>query len=320
MLTTYRSGYCSPEDIEIRDVPSPVVGADEILVRVHASSVNRTDVGVLRGQPFIFRYFAGFPTPHHRATGTDFAGVVEFAGPRVTQFKPGDRVYGFDDTGLGTHAQYVTLTRRTAVLRIPEGLGFSDAVGMTEGAFYAINFVNRVDAGPGSRVLVIGGTGAIGSASIQILSARGARVDAVAPIEHEALVKSLGATTVFDSANSDFLVPGEPYDMVFDSVGKSRFADCRPLLTDDGAYLSSELGPKGENLFLPALTRARGGPKVDFPIPRNLRDALLSVRKLAEEGKFRAVIDRTYPLEQVREAFEYVESGQKIGTVVLDLG
>ena len=319
MLTTYRPGYCSPDDIEIREVPSPVVGADEILVRVHASSVNRTDLGVLRGKPFVFRYFAGFPTPRHHATGTDFAGVVELTGPRVTEFRPGDRVYGFDDTGLGTHAQYVTLTRRTAVLRIPEGFDFSEAVGMTEGAFYAVNFVNRVDVGNGSRVLVIGGTGAIGSASIQILTARGAHVDAVAPIAHAELVRSLGAHTVFDSATSDFLVPGEPYDVVFDSVGKSRFADCRPLLTDDGAYLSSELGPKGENLFLPVLTRARGGPRVDFPIPRNVRNSLVSVRRLAELGQFRAVIDRTYPLDQVREAFEYVESGQKIGTVVLDL-
>ncbi len=319
MLTTYRPGYGPPENIEVREAPVPDCGPDAILVRVHASSVNRTDSGVLRGKPFVFRYFAGFPTPHHSATGTDFAGVVEAAGPSVTEFAPGDRVYGFDDTGLGTHAQYVTLTRRTAVLRIPDALSFAEAVGCTEGAFYAVNFVNKVDVGPQSRVLVIGGTGAIGSAAIQIMAARGVSVDAVAPMEHADLVASLGATRVFDYTRTDYLEVDEPYDVVFDAVGKSRFADCRPIMTPDGAYLSSELGPKGENLFLPMLTRARGGPRVDFPIPRNLRGALGYIRRLVEEGKFRPVIDRTYPLDEVREAFTYMESGEKIGTVILDL-
>ncbi|MBI1352464.1 MAG: zinc-binding dehydrogenase [Actinomycetales bacterium] len=319
MLTTFRPGYGPPEHLEIREAPVPDVSADEILVRVHASSVNRTDSGVQRGRPFIFRFFAGFPRPRYSATGTDFAGVVEAVGADVTEFSPGERVYGFDDTGLGTHAQYVALTRRTSVLRIPESLTFAEAVGLTEGAFYAVNFVNKVDAGPGSRILVIGGTGAIGSSAIQILVSRGVHVDAVAPVEHADLVRSLGATMVFDAGGTDHLVGTRPYDVVFDAVGKSRFSDCRAVLTEEGAYLSSELGPRGENLLLPAVTRARGGPRVTFPIPRDVHGSLAYVRRLAQRGQFRAVIDRTYPLADVRKAFEYVESGQKIGTVVLDL-
>ena len=318
MLTTYRPGYGPPDILQIREVPRPVMGADEILVRVHASSVSRTDSGVLRGRPFVFRFFAGFPSPRYSATGTDFAGVVEAAGPLVTEFAPGDRVYGFDDTGLGTHCQYVAVSRRTTVLRIPDGVTFAQAVGLTEGAFYAVNFVTRAAVGPGARALVIGGTGAIGSTTIQILAARGVVVDAVAPEAHAELVRSLGAEHAYPASRTDHLVPGVPYDVVLDTVGASCFAECRPILTQSGAYLSSELGPRAENLWLPAVTRARGGPRVDFPLPRNLRGALSYVRGLVEKGQFRAVIDRSYPLAEIRQAFEYVESGRKVGTVVLE--
>jgi NADPH:quinone reductase-like Zn-dependent oxidoreductase len=320
MRTAYRPGYGPPASLTIREVPTPEPGPDEVLVRVHAASVSRTDSGVLRGKPFVFRFFAGFPGPRFSATGCDFAGEVAAVGADVTTFSPGDRVYGFDDTGLGSHAQYVTVSVRKAVLPMPAGIDFAEAVGCTEGAFYAINFLNKVALQPESRVLVIGGTGAIGSAAVQLLSARDIAVDAVAPSEHADLVRSLGATTVFDSARGDYLQAAEPYDFVFDAVGKSRFRLCRPILTPTGAYLSSELGPRGENLALPLTTKVTRGQHVIFPIPRDPRGSLERVRQLVADGRFRAVIDRTYPLDRIREAFEYVESGRKIGTVVLDLG
>ena len=318
MRTSFRPGYGPPEVLRIREVPVPRPADGEVLVRVRAASVNRTDSGILRGKPFVFRFFAGFPRPRFSATGCDFAGEVEAVGPGVAGFKVGDRVYGLDDTGLGSHTQYVAVPVSKAVLQLPEGLSFTDAVGCTEGAFYAVNFLNKVDLNPGQRVLVIGGTGAIGSAAIQLLVARGIDVDAVCPAQHFELVRSLGATTVFDAARRDHLVPREPYDFVFDAVGKSRFSLCRPILTERGIYVSSELGPRGENLALPLITAVGRGRRVAFPIPRDPAGSLRVVRDLVGRGAYRAVIDRTYALDEIVAAFEYMESGQKIGTVVLD--
>ncbi|MEI8083309.1 MAG: NAD(P)-dependent alcohol dehydrogenase [Actinomycetes bacterium] len=320
MRTTYRPGYGPPSILSIRDIPTPTPNADELLVRVRAASVNRTDSGILRGKPFIFRFFAGFPRPRFTATGCDFAGEVESVGGNVRDFAPGDRVYGLDDTGLGSHAQYLAVPAKKAILRIPDGMAFADAVGCTEGAYYAVNFLNKVPLQPHQRVLVIGGTGAIGSAAIQLLAAREIHVDAVCPTDHTELVRSLGAITVFDSASRDYLRPGDPYDFVFDAVGKSRFRLCRPILTEHGVYVSSELGPRGENLALPLTTKLTRGKRVVFPVPRDPKGSLLTVRDLIDKGAFRAVIDQTFPLDQIQEAFRYVESGQKIGTVVLDPG
>jgi NADPH:quinone reductase-like Zn-dependent oxidoreductase len=288
--------------------------------------VNRTDSGILRGKPFVVRFFSGFPRPRHSATGCDFAGEVESVGTGVREFAPGDRVYGLDADGLGSHAQWVIVRSSKAVLRMPDRISFAEAVGCTEGAFYAVNFLNKVVLRPEHRVLVIGGTGAIGSAAIQLLVARGIRVDAVCPDEHAALVRSLGASTTFDSERREYLEPGEPYDFVFDAVGKSRFRECRPILADRGTYISSELGPRGENLVLPVTTalpyarKTARGQRVAFPIPRDPKGSLSMVRDLIERGAFRAVIDRTYPLDEIQAAFAYVESGRKVGTVVLDPG
>ncbi|TXH39743.1 MAG: NAD(P)-dependent alcohol dehydrogenase [Actinobacteria bacterium] len=318
MRTSHRPGYGAPRVLRVRDAPVPRPAVGEVLVRVHAASVNRTDSGILRGKPFIFRFFAGFPRPRFSATGCDFAGEVVAVGDGVSGFAVGDRVYGLDDTGLGSHAQFVVVPVAKAVLQMPAGLTFADAVGCTEGAFYAVNFLNKVDLSPGQRVLVIGGTGAIGSAAIQLLAARGIEVDAVCPAGHADLVRSLGAAAVFDADRRDHLVPSEPYDFVFDAVGKSRFSLCRPILTSRGVYVSSELGPRGENLALPLVTAVGRGRRVVFPIPRDPAGSLRIVRDLVARGAFRAVIDRTYALDDIVAAFEYMESGQKIGTVVLD--
>ena len=319
MRSSHRPGYGPPSSLTITEAPVPSPAAGELLVRVRAASVNRTDIGVLTGKPFIFRFFAGFPRPRFTATGCDFAGEVVEVGASVHGFAPGDRVYGLKDTGLGSHAQFITVSATKTALHMPKDQSFAEAVACTEGAFYAVNFLNKVRLQPQDRVLVIGGTGAIGSASIQLLAARGIHVDAVCPAEHGELVKSLGASAVFDSAGTEFLKVAEPYNFVFDAVGKSRFSTCRPILAARGAYLSSELGPRGENLALPLTTKVTGRQRVIFPIPRDPQASLVIVRDLVERGAFRGVIDRTYPLDEIRQAFEYVASGQKISTVVLDL-
>ena len=220
-------------------------------------------------------------------------------------------------TGLGSHAEYVAVDVKEAVFTIPESATFHDAIAMTEGAFYAVNFRRKAELNSASRVLVIGGTGAIGSALIQILAAEGIRVDAVAPAAHAELVTGLGAEHCFGIGEAAALESGEIYDVVFDSVGKSRFVTCAPAIKPGGAYLSSELGNHIENVYLPLVTKFFRKKKVLFPFPTDIAGSLQSIRDLRESGKFVSVIDREFPLVEITAAFEFVEKGQKKGTVVL---
>jgi NADPH:quinone reductase-like Zn-dependent oxidoreductase len=320
MKAVYRTRYGPPGVLEVEESPRPEPRAGEVLVRVHAATVNRTDCGGLWGAPFVYRFFAGLRRPKHTATGSDFAGEVEAVGRGVTAFRVGDRVWGFDDNGAGTHAQYVTFAADRAITTIPTGLDYAQAAACAEGAHYAINFLRKVPVEAGRRALVNGATGAIGSAAVQLLAHQGVHVTAVCATPHVDLVLSLGAARVIDYLNEDFTKEDARYDFVLDAVGKSTFGACKPILKPGGRYVSSELGPGAENLYLALVTPLLGARRVMFPFPVDIKGSLLRVRDLVEQGKFRPVIDRTYPLEQIRDAFTYVASGQKIGNVILTLG
>ena len=317
MKTVHRDRYGGPEVLSVVDAEPPMPGPGELLVRVHAATVNRTDCGGLRGAPFVYRFFVGFPRPRSRATGTDFAGEVIGLGEGVTNFAVGDRVMGFDDNGPGTHAEVITFRADKGVGIIPNGIGYEDAAASLEGAHYALNFINKVRIAPGTRVLVNGGTGAIGSAAIQLLKDKGAQVTAVCDTAHLEVVKGLGADRVLSYEREDFTQEDKRYDFVFDAVGKRTFGESKRVLEPRGIYISSELGPRGENLLFAAVTPLGRGRKVIFPVPVNVKATVAHVTRLMAEGKFKPLIDRRYPIEQIREAFEYVESGQKKGNVIL---
>jgi NADPH:quinone reductase-like Zn-dependent oxidoreductase len=320
MKAVFRTRYGGPEVLEVKEVPRPEPRPGEVLVRVHAATVSRTDCGGLWGAPFVYRFFTGLPRPRHTATGCDFAGQVEALGERVTTVRVGEQVWGFDDSGPGTHAEYVTYPAARAITTIPAGLDHAQAAACAEGAHYAINFLRKLPVAAGKRALVNGATGAIGSAAVQLLKSEGVQVTAVCATPHLALVQSLGAERVIDYLAEDFTKGDGQYDFVLDAVGKSTFGACQRILKPGGIYVSSELGPRGENLYLPLWTAVRGGKRVRFPFPLDIKQSLLRVRALVEQGKFRPVIDRTYRLEQIREAFTYVASGQKIGNVILAIG
>ncbi|HEY0711899.1 MAG TPA: NAD(P)-dependent alcohol dehydrogenase [Polyangia bacterium] len=322
MRSVFRSRYGGPEVLEVMELPRPSAGSGEVLVRVHAATVNRTDCGGLWGAPFVYRLFAGLRAPRHVATGSDFAGQIAEVGAGVTEFRVGDRVFGFDDNGAGTHAEYLRFSTRKAIIGIPVGLSFAEAAACAEGAHYARNFLRKVPLAAGQKALVNGATGAIGSAAVQLLKSHGVHVTATCATPHLALVRSLGADHVIDYLVEDFTRTDARYDFVFDAVGKSSFGACKPILGPRGIYISSELGPHAENLYLPLLTSFRR-QKVRFPLPIDIKASLLLIRSLVEQGKFRPVIDpvinRSYGLDQIREAFTYVASGQKIGNVVLSI-
>jgi NADPH:quinone reductase-like Zn-dependent oxidoreductase len=319
MRSTFRTRYGPPEVLEVKDVPRPEPRRGEVLVRVRATTVSRTDCAALLGTPFVYRFALGFPRPRHVATGTDFAGDVEAVGEGVTAFQAGDRVWGFDDNGAGSHAEYVTFAADKAIATLPAGLDYAQGVACAEGAHYALNFLRKLTISPGQRALVNGASGAIGSAAVQLLKSRGVEVTAVCATPQLELVRALGADRVIDYLTQDFTKEDGQYDFVLDAVGKSTFAACKPILKARGTYASAELGPGGENLYLPLLTSLRGGKQAVFPFPLDIKASLAQVRELVEQGKFRPVIDRSYALEQIREAFTYVASGQKIGNVILSL-
>ena len=317
MQAAIRSKYGPPDVIQIETVEKPAPGDHEILVKVYATTVNRTDCSILSGKPFVIQFFTGLGKPKSPTPGTDFAGIIEAVGKKVTAFQVGDRIWGFNDTGLASQAQYMTISEKEAILKIPEHVTFEQAVASAEGAQYAFNFINKVDIKPGQKVLVNGATGAIGSALVQILKSMTVEVTAVCGTQNIARVASMGADKVIDYQKADFTKLEAQFDFVFDAVGKSTFGRCQPILKPHGIYISSELGPHSENLNLPLLTKIRGGQKVIFPFPSNIKRSMLFMQGLLEKGQFTPLIDKQYPLEKIGDAYEYAASGQKTGNVII---
>ena len=317
MKAAVNTRYGPPSVISVTDAPVPVPAPGQLLIRVRATTVNRTDSGFLRARPPIVRLFAGLRNPRSPILGCEYAGEVVELGPGVTGYSVGDAVVGYDDAHFGGHAEYVATTPRGMVTHKPSTLDFPHAAAMLEGAHYSLFYIRAAGVGHGSRVLVNGGTGAIGSAAVQILVAMGADVTAVCGTEHLDLVRSLGASRVLSYQTDDFTRLDETFDLVFDAVGKRTFAECRRVLTRTGSYASTELGPKAQNPALAVTTRWSKGQRMLFPIPSTRTADAEYLRSLAEAGKYTPLVDRTYPLEEIRDAYDYVETGQKVGNVVV---
>jgi NADPH:quinone reductase-like Zn-dependent oxidoreductase len=309
--------YGSPDVLQLKEVAKPVPKDNEVLIRIYATTVNRTDCALLRAEPFFSRFVTGIFKPKEPILGTEFAGIIEAVGKTVASYEVGDKVFGFNESGFGSHAEYMTISEDEALATMPRNITYEQAAASTEGAHYAHNFIKKVDLRSGQEVLVNGATGAIGSAAVQLLRYFGVNVTAVCNGKDIELVRSLGADRVLDYTKEDFTKDGQKYDFVFDTVGKSSFAKCRPLLEPNGVYISSELGFMAQNVLFALTTPIIGNKKVIFPLPTDCRGSVLFVKKLIEEGNFRTVIDRKYPLEQVVEAYKYVEKGQKVGNVVI---
>jgi len=313
MKAAVRSKYGQGDVLTIREVDRPLPRDNEVLIRVHAATVSRTDCHVLWGWPLFMRLFTGFFKPKLETTGTDFAGEIDAVGKNVTLWKPGDRVIGFEFFGLRSHAQYITLPESAEMGGAPSNLTWEEATACVEGAFYALNVVRLMKPIAGQSAFVIGATGAIGSASMQLFRHYGVTVTATCRGEHAGLVKSLGAARTIDYTREDFARDGGRYDFVLDAVGKHAFRKCKVLLKEKGAFASSG-APEPLAMLL---TLIAGGKRFIFAPPRDLKGCLAFIKELAEQGKFKPVIDRIVPLEKIGEAFDYVGSGQKVGNVVV---
>jgi NADPH:quinone reductase-like Zn-dependent oxidoreductase len=317
MRAAVRNRYGPPQVVRVREVPVPAIGPRDLLVRVHVTSVTRTDCGIRGAKPFFVRAFTGVVRPKASILGGEFAGVVEAIGPEVASFEIGARVFGFSEQ-FGAHAEYLRIAEAGPVATIPSDLSFEEAAPSTEASYYAFTIVKAAKVRPGQRILVNGATGAIGSAAVQLLKERGAVVTAVCDTPNIELVRGLGADRIIDRNVADFTQDEARYSAVVDAVGKSSFGRCKRLLEPGGQYLSTDLGPLWTTPLLALVTRFVGDKRARLPVGPDRDQAVIEhFRRLLESGAFRPVIDRRYPLQEIVEAYRYVEAGRKVGNVLI---
>jgi NADPH:quinone reductase-like Zn-dependent oxidoreductase len=319
MKAAVHTRYGPPDVVRISDVEKPTAKDNEVLVKVRATTVNRTDCGFRAAKPFIVRFFTGPFRPRVTVLGNEFAGDVEAVGGGVTSFEVGDSVFGFNGSSFGAHAEYMVISEDGLLATTPANLSYEEAAASTEGSHYALSLIRKAKVQRGQDVLVNGATGAIGSAAVQLLKSLGANVTAVCATANVELVRGLGADRVIDHTAEDFTKDEHTYDVVLDAVGKSSFTRCRRLLKPGGSYLSTDLGPLSLNPILALVTPLFGGKRVMFPIPREDQEVVRYLKKQIESGAFKPLIDRRYPLDQIVEAYRYVETEQKIGNVVISV-
>lgn len=310
--------YGSPDVLEVRDVPRPKPKEREVLVQVHATSVGRTDTCALRAHPFFMRPQSGLLRPKRTILGLDFAGVVEGLGPGAKQFARGQRVFGLTPGGYGGHAEYVCVPENSAIASMPPGARFADVV-VGEGAWYADTYLRCFGLGPGHKILIYGASGAIGTAAVQLAKTHGAAVTAVVATAQVDLARRLGADHVVDYTTEDFRRIDDTFDFILDAVGKTTYFACRDLLTPGGVFSATDLGPAWQNIGLALWSRLTRSGRVVMPMPRSSQAFVERLRDHLARGAFHAVVDRTYSLEAIAEAYRYVETEQKVGIVVIEV-
>jgi NADPH:quinone reductase-like Zn-dependent oxidoreductase len=319
MKAAVNTRYGSPAVVAIRQVPKPVPKAGEVVVRVHATTVSRTDCGMLRAHPFFLRAVIGLRRPKHTILGMDFAGMVEAVGPGVSSFEPGQRVFGMSPDDFGAHAEYLCISEDAGIAPMPAGASFAEVL-VCEGAWYASMYLKEFGLRSGHEILIYGASGAIGTAALQLAKFQGAKVTAVVATRHLDLVQSLGADRAVDFTAENFTQIGETFDFVFDAVGKTTFFRCRRLLKPGGVFAASDMGPYWQNPFLSLLPSIGGGRRVISPLRRSDKaECVRFLQARLEAGDFRAVIDRTYSLEAIVDAYRYVETQRKTGIVVINV-
>jgi NADPH:quinone reductase-like Zn-dependent oxidoreductase len=320
MKAAVNTRYGSPDVLEIRHVPKPEPKAGEVLVKVYATSVTRSDCGLRRPHPQLVRLFAGLLRPKRTILGIDFAGVVEAVGVGVTSFKPGDRVFGLSPDEYGAHAEYLCVPETAAMATMPADTPFGEAV-VCEGAWYADTYLRAFQLKPGHSILIYGAGGAIGTAAVQLAKSYGAKVTAVVATRHLDLARQLGADRVIDYTAQDFTQIGETFDFIFDAVGKTSYFRCRRLLKPKGVFAATDLGPWCQNLLLTIWSSIVGHRKVIFPLPQSSSAGVFVafLKTLIEAKQFRAVIDQILPLDAIAAAYRYVETEQKTGIVVISV-
>lgn len=317
MKAAIRRNYGPPASIKVEQIERPIPKDKGVLIKISATTVNRTDCANLTAKPFIMRFVLGLFKPGKFILGTDFAGEVVEIGKNVTSLKIGDRVFGFNDEGAESQAEFTALTEDD-VFPIPDKIDFKQAAASLEGAHYAYTTIHKVTIQSGQNILINGATGGIGSALLQFVRQYDVNITATCNTKNIELIKSLGADKIYDYTKENFLEDKDKYDFIFDAVGKSTFGKCKHLLKKNGIYTSSELGPYAQNVFRPLLNPF-SNKKLLFHIPYNKRKTIPYISERLKTGVFKPVIDREYSFDEISEAYEYVNAGLKTGNVVINV-
>jgi len=315
--------YGSTDVLQIKEVLRPEPKANEVLVKIHATSVTLVDTTFRSGNPKYARLFTGLFKPKRTILGTEFSGVVEATGPDVSRFSVGDRVFGAAPDGFGAHAQYIALPEQSALTDIPDNLGFEDTAVIGNGALTALPFLrDTAKLKTGQSILIIGASGSIGTCAVQLAAKLGAIVTGVCSTANVEMVRALGADRVIDYTKTDFRTEQHKYDVIFDTVGKSSFRKTRSVLVPDGIYVTTvpELG----TLLSPLFRFLNGGKRAKMSATGLRKDAdkikdMDYLKGLMAKDELTAVIDRSYPLEHIATAHAYVELGHKRGNLVVTM-
>lgn len=315
--------YGSPNVLQLKEMEKPSPRENEVLIRIHATTVVATDPLFRRGEPFITRFFTGLIRPTRPVPGDVLAGKIEAVGKAVNLYRKGDRVYAACSSSQGGHAEYICLPQDGPLAMMPDNMSYEEAAGVCDGGLGALNFLrDAAHIQSEHKVLINGASGSVGTYAVQLARHFGAEVTAVCSTTNLELVKSLGADQVIDYTKADFARSGQTYNIIFDAVGKSSFSHCTGALTPRGIYVTTV--PSLAFMLQVVWTSKRGGKKAAFVAPglrsssEKARD-LNFLKALIEAGIIRSVIDRCYPLEQIAEAHRYVEKGHKKGNVVITI-
>ena len=312
--------YGAPDVLQLKDLDRPAPGAKDVLIRVRAAVVGPSDCAFRKGDPFIVKLLYGLSRPRLKVFGVEFAGEVEAVGAAVTQFRPGDQVFGMSPSRFGAHAEYLCLPEDKPLIVKPAATTYEDIVAICDGLPTALTFLkDKARLQPGQSILINGASGAVGAYAVQLARHIGARVTGVCSGANRDLVQSLGADAVIDYTREDFTAGGQTYDVVFDAVGKSSFGRCKGILAPRGVYLST--APSLGIVVQMLRTKLFGRRKAIFATAglMQTKASLGLLTELIESGAIQPVIDRSYPLEQIAAAHHYVDQGHKKGNVVITL-
>ncbi|NQU68843.1 MAG: NAD(P)-dependent alcohol dehydrogenase [Candidatus Marinimicrobia bacterium] len=324
MKAILHTQYGPPDELQLTEVDKPIPKDDEVLIKIHATTVTTSDCNV-RNFTFIpksFLFFArlmfGFKKPNINILGIDLAGEIEAVGKDVKRFKEGDQVFGSPGTRFGAHAEYICIPEKKALVIKPTNMTYEEAAAISlagNTALFFIRDLGKIQAG--QKILIHGASGAIGTYAVQLAKYYGAEVTGVCSAANAEMVQSIGADKVIDYTKEDFTKSGETYDVIFGAVGKVKFSQCKSSLKQNGIYLENMLELK--DMLIMIWTSIIGGKKIKGGMSIESIENLNFFLELIESGKLKPVIDRCYPLEQTAEAFKYVEKGHKKGNIVITL-
>lgn len=321
MKAAVSTGYGSPEVLKIQTVRKPIITENELLIKVHFSSVTTADTKMRKGNPFFSRFFTGLKKPKHEIPGTGFSGIVELAGKQCSTFKKGDKVFGLTALTFGANAEYLKISEKDVVCHLSDSISFREACAISDGMLTSYNFLLRLaNLKVGQKVLINAASGALGTAAIQLAKNSNAHVTGISSSKNLDFIQYLGCDEVVDYKKQDVKQINEKYDVVFDTLGNLSYSDCKHLLAPQGLFLTTSIS--FSVLYAMMKQKISTRKNVIFAAtglnkPEVQKEMLDKIISLFEKQKLRLIIDRVYPLEKIVDAHHYVEKGHKKGNVIL---